>query len=339
MQVSGKLGPTASPTCRTPKVFSSVSILLVSSCKISKQALLTGDIEAHVDAETASFCYFNSKMRCTRVLTVFPSGTKLALKRHLGTDAKPHKSSPSERQVPQPVSGRFLPARPGTNIVIHNPPQGHRTLPTEWIPRKEAQKGQAASACERSSAEISHIHDVIEPAKTNYWRFVFPRGVCPRDPWWDSYKPAGTKASDLRWTSGQMHPLFRKRSAAAVALSGTLSSLFGGTGVLFVVSHTDGLVPTSTSLSTFAAVALPSFAYWIFRSRILQEAWMGLVGSYGSGEGASMMPSIHPDSKWTYEWRVFPMKVKAGDVVSIRSVTTHSVCDSHGQLRHDINIL
>lgn len=332
MQVSGKSGPTA-PHCRIQNVFSSVSIFLISSCKPSKQSLLTGAIETFQDARQTSICYFNSEMRCTKLLSVVPSGAKLALKRYLGTDAKPPKSSPSERQVPQPASGRFLPARPGVKVAIRNPPPPHRTLPSEKTPGKEPQASQAAIENVYSTAELIHILDVsLRSAEKKYWRFIFPRGVCPGYAWWDSYKPAGTKASELRWTSGQMDPLFWKRSGAAVALSGTLSSLLGGAGVLLGVSHIDGLVPTSTRLSIFAAVALPSFAYGIFRSRIFQEAWMGLIGSYGAGKGTSMMPSIHPDSTWQYKWKFRPMRVKAGDVVSVRSVISNSVCDSAATL-------
>lgn len=279
-------------------------------------------------------------MRCTKLLSVVSSGTKLALKRNLGTVSKPRKPSPLEPQTTQQVSSRFLPTRPGTKVAIRSPPKPHRTLPPEKIPPREAQAAQPVPENKRSLAEFAHILDVSsDSAKKNDWRFVLPRGVCPRLVWWDSHKPVGTKASELRFTSGRMYPHFWKRSRAALARSGTLSSLLGAAGVLLEISHADGLVPTSTCLSIFATVALPSFAYGILRSRILQEAWMGLVGSYVTGSGHSMMPSIHPDAKWMYEWRLRPMNVKAGDVVSVRSVTINSSCDSHSQYRGDINIL
>lgn len=279
-------------------------------------------------------------MRCTKLLSVVPSRTKLALKRNLGTDSNPRKSSSSESQTTQPASSRLLPARLGTTVAIRSPRQPHRTLPPGNIPPTEAQAAQAASENERSPAEFAHIFDVRgEAAKRNYWNFVFPRGVCPRTVWWDSYKPVGTKASELRWTSGRMYPHFGKRSGAALALSGTLSSLLGGAGVLLETSHANGLVLASTCLSIFATVALPSFACGIFRSRILQEAWMGLIGGYATASGDSMMPSIHPDTKWVYSWSFRPMNVKAGDVVSVRLVTIDSACDSHRQCRDDINVL
>lgn len=279
-------------------------------------------------------------MRCTKLLSVFPSGTKLALKRNLGTDSKPRKSSSSEPHITGPVSSRFLPARPGTNVAIRSPRQPDRTLPPNKIPPREAQAAQAASENEWSPAELAHIFDVRgDSAERNYWNFVFPRGVCPRTVWWDSFKPVGTKASDLKWTSGQMYPHFGKRSGAALALSGTLSSLLGGAGVLLETSHANGLVLASTCLSIFATVALPSFACGIFRSRILQEAWMGLVGFYGAGSGDSMMPSIHHGTKWVYSWNFRPMNVKAGDVVAVRLVTINGGCDSYRQCRDNINIL
>lgn len=85
-----------------------------------------------------------------------------------------------------------------------------------------------------------------------------------------------------------------------------------------VISQNDGLVSTSMCLSVFAALALPSFAYGMYRSRILQEAWMGLVGSLNGRKGDSMMPYIYSTTKWVYIWWFQPMDVKVGDIVVLR---------------------
>lgn len=265
-------------------------------------------------------------MRCIKRLSVVPSRTQFALKRRLQTDLRPPNSSDPKFKTPQPASGRFAPARNGVKVTIRNQPQPHRTAPTDKTPDEKKQRSLEDMY---TAAEISHIYDVSSKPVTNYWRFAFPRGVCPEKPWWGHHKPAGTKLSDLRWTSGRMYRQFWERSGIALAFSGYFSFLFGGAGVVSLISHSDGIVSTSTRLSVFVALALPSFAYGMYRSKTLQEAWNGLVGSMTGRSGASMMPYIHVDSKWTYEWWFRPINVKAGDIVVFRSVLSFTRRDSN----------
>lgn len=232
------------------------------------------------------------------------------------TNSKRPKSLASNLQGLQPVSCRFLPARPGTKVTIRD-----RQQPQMPAPTRQAAKEKKPAAPERmfNVAEHLHIHDVrVEPADGNYWKFAFPRGACPKQAWWDRQKPAGTKPSDLRWTSGKMYPHFWKRFGVALALSTTWSSLLGGAGVLSVISHNDGLVSASACLTVFTALALPSLTYGIHRSRTLQEAWMGLVGSLCARKGDSMMPYIYGSTKWGYAWWFRPIDVKVGDIVEFR---------------------
>lgn len=253
-------------------------------------------------------------------------------------DSKRRTSSHSKSRKLQPGSGRFSPAEPGTRVAVGIRQQLQTPALTIQVLQQETKREEQESSY--SPAEIRYIEDVTkEPADGNYWRFAFPRGACPKVVWWDRYKPVGTNASGLRWTSGLMHPCFWKRIRVALVFSGTISSLLGGAGVLSVVSHTDGLVPMGTGLSVFAALTLPSLFYGIFRSRALQEAWMGLVGGRTSGRGDSMLPYIHPDSKWVYKWLFRPTNVKAGDVVSFRSVIILVSRDSDMQYGQNIDSL
>lgn len=266
-----------------------------------------------------------------RIVTgLVPSVTYHSSTRRLLTNTKRPTSSTSKSRSLQPVSGRFSPA--GKRVAVETRQKLQTPAPIILVLQETEREVPGLLF---SPAENLHINDVgKEPTNGNYWRFAFPRGACPKVAWWDQYKPVGTNASELRWTSGLMYPCFWKRFRVALAFSGTMSSLLGGAGVLFVVSHTDGLVPMGTGLSVFAALTLPSLFYGIFRSRALQEAWMGLVGGRTLGRGDSMLPYIHPDSKWEYEWLCRPTNVKAGDVVSFRSVIIFGSRDSdrqHGQ--------
>lgn len=255
-------------------------------------------------------------MGCTKLTGLVPSVTyHISLRRQLTNSKRPN-SSPSNLQSLGPVSSRFLPAHPGTRVAVRNRQQPQTPAPTKQVPQ-----GTKPPASEQmfDIAEMLHFYDVrVEPSSGNYWRFAFPRGACPRRAWWDQQKPAGTKPSELRWTSGQMYPHFWKRSGIALALSTKWSSLLGGAGVLSLISHHDGLVPASACLSVFAALALPGFTYGIYRSRTLQEAWMGLVGSLRDSKGDSMMPYIHGSTKSLYVWYFQPMDVKVGDIVAFR---------------------
>ena len=257
-------------------------------------------------------------MRRTAFIGLMPGVANTMSTRRLFTNAKRPNSSPSKSPVPEPVSGRFLPARPGTNVVNRTPPHRQRPAPSGQIPQD---RKRAAPVWTWTRDEIHHINDVAaEPVKGRFWRFAFPSGTCPRQAWWDRQKPAGAKPSELRWTSGRMYPHFWKRSRLALALCGMMSSLLGGAGVLSFItsSHNDGLVSTGMCLSVFAALALPSFAYGMYRSRTPQEAWMGLVGSAFRRQGDSMMPYIHPTAEWAYGWYLRPMSVKVGDIVQFR---------------------
>lgn len=275
-------------------------------------------------------------MRCIKRLTVVPSGTQFTLKRYLQTHLRPPQSSAPKPKTPQPASGRFAPARSGVKITIRNPPQPNRTDPTHQVPDEKKRRSLEDTY---TAAEISHIYDVSLEPVTNYWRFAFPRGVCPEQPWWDRQKPASTKLSDLRWTSGRMYRHFWKRSGIALASSGYFSLLLGGAGVVSLISHSDGIVPTSTRLCVFLTLALPTLAYGIYRSKTLQEGWVGLIGGMTRWRGASMMPYIHVDSKWTYEWWLRPINVKAGDIVTFRSVLSFAYRDSDRLVLQTVDIL
>lgn len=259
-------------------------------------------------------------MRHVKTIGLVPSVTYNVYTRRLLTNSnKRPDSSPSKSQSRQPSSGRFLPAKPGTRVAVpaRQPPQA--PAPTRQDQREEEWQAVLVAEPLFRTAEELHIRDVEAlPFGGNHFRFVFPRGACPKLPWWDRQKPAGTGPSGLRWTSGKMYPHFWIRSRGALEASITGSALLGAAGVWAVVSHTDGPADTSTCLSVFAALALPAFAYGIYRSRILQEAWMGLVGCRRGRRGESMMPYIHPDAKWSYMWWLCPMKRKAGDYVAFR---------------------
>lgn len=190
-------------------------------------------------------------MRCIKRLSVVPGGTQFALKRHLQTDSRPPKSPPPNPKTPQPASGRFAPARTGVKVTVRNPPRVHKIAPTGQAPHEKKRRSLEDMY---TSAETSHIYDVSSDYVTNYWRFAFPKGVCPKRPWWDLHKPAETKLSDLRWTSGRMYRHFWKRSGVALAFSAYFSSLLGGAGVISLISHSDGIVSTSTRLPVFIAL-------------------------------------------------------------------------------------
>lgn len=254
-------------------------------------------------------------MRCTKLTAsgLVPGVTHNMSTRRLLTDSKRSNSSPSKPQNPQPVPSRFLPAQPGTRVIIQARPQPETPAPPRKAPRQE-QKPEAAE-----QTDDLHVRDVeAEPADYHWGRFVFPRGSCPKEAWWDRQKPAGTKPSELSWTSGKMYPHFWRRCGAALMLSAYGSTILGGAGVLSVVSHTDGPVSMSLCLSVFAALSLPSFTYGMLRSRTPQEAWMGLVGSRCRRIGDSMMPHIYSTANWQYTWWFRPMNVKLGDIISFR---------------------
>lgn len=254
-------------------------------------------------------------MALRKVTGLVPSVTCHSSTGRLLTNSKRPTSSFSKSQKLQPVSGRFSPARPNTKVAVQIRQQPQTPAPTRQIPQETKREASEPSF---SSAENLHVHDVrMEPSNGHYWRFAFPRGSCPKRPWWDHLKPAETRPSELRWTSGQMYSHFWKRSGIALELSTTLSLLLGGAGVLSVTSHNAGPVPASTCISVFTALALPSFVYGIYRSRVLQEAWMGLVGSLRSRTGDSMMPYIYSTAKWAYTWKFRPMDVKVGDIVTL----------------------
>lgn len=216
-------------------------------------------------------------MALRKVTGLVPNVTYHSSTRRLLTNPKRPTSSFSKSQKLQPVSGRFSPARPSTKVAVQIRQQPQTPAPTRQVPQETKREAPEPLF---SSAETLYMHDVrMEPSNGSYWRFAFPRGSCPKLPWWDHLKPAETRPSELRWTSGQMYSHFWKRSGVVLELSTTLSSLLGGAGVLSVISHNAGPVPASACISVFTALALPSFVYGIYRSRILQEAWMGLVGS------------------------------------------------------------
>lgn len=268
-------------------------------------------------------------MRYGKLAGLVPSVAYNVSTRRLLTNSKRPNSSPYKSQSHQQASGRFLPAKPGTRVAVPARQLPQTPAPTREVPQEEEEEEEEAAADSMpSTAEELHIHDVEElPPDENQhnrivrvdrWRFVFPRGACPKRAWWDRQKPAETKPSELRWTSGKMYSHFGERFVMALEFSITPSSVLGAAGVWAVVSHTDGTAPTSTCLSVFTALALPTFAYGIYRSRILQEAWIGLVGSQRARRGGSMMPYIHPDAKWNYMWWLCPMKAKLGDYVAFR---------------------
>lgn len=256
-------------------------------------------------------------MRCSKLTAsgLVPGVTYNVCTRRLLTDSKRPSSSPSKPQITQPVPGRFLPAQPGTRVIIPARPQPQTPPP----PKKAPQEEEKPAAAEQTPN--LHVRDVwAEPAGDHWGRYVFPRGSCPKQAWWDRQKPAGTKPSELRWTSGKMYPHFWSRCGAALMLSAYGSTILGGAGVVSVVSHTDGPLSTSLCLSVFAALSLPSFTYGMLRSRTPQEAWMGLVGSRVGGVGDSMMPYIYSTVHWQYTWWFRPMNVKPGDIISFRLV-------------------
>lgn len=113
------------------------------------------------------------------------------------------------------------------------------------------------------------MHDI---ANVNGWRFLFPRGQCPVGVWWQDFcKPRESSVSDLKWTSGMMYNYFKYRVWAVLIFTGIPSSLLAAAVVQEVVNRTEGPLPTVTSISIFAAVALPCLAYGVYRSRVVQE--------------------------------------------------------------------
>lgn len=256
-------------------------------------------------------------MRCTKLTArgLVSGVTHNMSTRRLVTDSKRSNSSPSKPQSPQPVPSRFLPAQPGTRVVIPARPQPQTPAPPRKTPQQE-EKNHPAIAEQAPSLHELDIH--AEPAGLGLVRFAFPRGSCPKRAWWDRHKPDGTKPSELRWTAGRMYPRFWRRCGVALFFSAYGSSLLGGAGVLSVVAHTDGPVATSVCLSVFAALSLTSFTYGMLRSRTPQEAWMGLVSSRWPRSGPSMMPYIQETAQWEYSVLFRPMNVKLGDIIVFR---------------------
>lgn len=311
--------PNRPPPARWCTPFSPSSYL-PSSDSSSKSiwlhlACLTSNLRCLLHRKVPFFCFI-CKMKCIKQgPDIAPGGAQFALRRYMFTNSKPPKSPSPKLGNFQPVSSRFQPAHTSMRVAIRNPPQPHRTAPMDKVPDWKILEIIHEVY---TSTGTSHMKDVGSRGE-NLWRFAFPRRTCPKNTWWDSPNSADMKLSDLKWTSGQMHCGFWKRCRVALTFSGCLSSLFGGAGMVPLIICTNDPVPTSFCLSVFMALALPTFTYGIHRSRVLQEAWMGLVGARVRGNGDSMMPYIPSASSWQFLWWYRPLDIKAGDIIAFLS--------------------
>lgn len=198
-----------------------------------------------------------------------PGMAQLASKRFLSTKSRTTSSTPvvpAKIPVFKPASQRFAPAQPGAKRIVNifNPSEPPVPMNTPALEEPPAQK-----MSEVLTPEQLHMYDSIS---VNGWRFLFPRGQCPKKIWWrDRAKPWYSSVADLRWTSGMMYRYFRLRVSAVLAVTGISSTLLANAVVLEAVNRMEGPVSTVMRVSIFAAVVLPGLTYGIYRSRIIPE--------------------------------------------------------------------